>query len=66
MRTPNETWQTMVVHGKIWLTYMVRYGGLAWGCIVVYGGHAPIPNKWEFEFEMGTRFQMEPEFKFEL
>ena len=45
---------------------MVRYGGLAWGCIVVYGGHAPIPNKWEFEFEMGTRFQMEPEFKFEL
>ena len=29
----------------------------------MYGGHAPVPNRWEFEFEMGTRFQMKPKFK---
>ena len=33
--------------------------------MVVYGGHAPIPNRWEFEFEMGAKFKMELEFKFE-
>ena len=36
----------MVVHGKIWWTCM--------RCMVAYGGHALVANKWEFEFEKGS------------
>ena len=42
-----------------------QHGGPTWWCNVVYGGHAPIPNRWEFEFEMRAKFKMELEFKFE-
>ena len=33
----------MVVHGKIWWTCM--------RCMVAYGGHAPVENRCEFEFD---------------
>ena len=58
MRAPNETRKTMVVHGKIWWTRM--------RCMVAYGGHAPVANKWEFEFEKGSQIsnsRLEPKFK---
>ena len=56
-RAPNETRQTMAVHGKVWWTCM--------RCMVVYGGHTPVPNRWEFKFEGRTKFQNQAAFKFE-
>ena len=47
----------MVVHGKVWWTRMMF--------IVVYGGHAPVLNRWEFKFERRARFQIQATFKFE-
>ena len=44
--------------GRPWWC-MVRDGGPVRWCMVMYGGHAPVSNRWEFEFEMGARFQME-------
>ena len=58
MRAPNETRQTTVVHGEIWWTCM--------RCMVAYGGHAPVANRCEFEFEKGSHISnsgLEPEFK---
>ena len=47
MRAPNETRQTMVVHGKIWWTHMRG--------MVAFGGHTPVANRCEFEFEKGSQ-----------
>ena len=58
MRAPNETRQTMVVHGKIWWT---RMRGM-----VAFGGHAPVANRCEFEFEKGGQIsnsKLELDFK---
>ena len=47
----------MGVHGKVWWT-RIR-------CMVVYGGYAPVPNRWEFELERKSRFQIQAVLKFE-